>query len=529
MHRTLAPLALAVASLGCAGGGGDAPSIPLDAADDSTLDSTIDSALDIATDAPAGDDARPIFDATDDTASDAPPKPADVAQLTATSGWQIFPGGGYRYGPSILIEDDGSIDMFTCSPGAAGAWDFVRHRRSTDAGHTWSPDDVAIAPTKGTRDAYSACDPGAIKIGAYWYIGYTSTEDVRGTNNQLYLARASSPSGPYHKWDGSGWTGNPQPIVSYTGDASKYGIGEPSLVLQGKLYVYYSYVDAGNQTDLSIVDDPTVDDWPKHLVSKGHVIVRRPNAEDSTDVKFVDALGRFVGVSTYDRFGPNATIGAYQSFDGIVWEPGPFKGARVQPGAHNVGISGDANGHIVAGHPSFIAYAYQPPGKSWGDWPTYVDPVAITAVPYGATVGGGVSSIVSGTDWAWSGPRAWDGDLATVWSSDAHGAVAAAPESIFVDLGKAYSITGVTLIPRGKGLGFPVDFKVQTSTALDAWTDVPGESHVAVPNPGDAPLKLVFGTKVTGRYVRVAASKLGVDDLGNHYMQLAELVAEVVP
>jgi hypothetical protein len=468
-----------------------------------------------------------VVDGRGDTlgdASETKPPPPTVAQVTATSGWQIFPGGGYRYGPSIIV-DGADIHMWTCSPGASGAWDYVRYRKSTDGGHTWSADENAIVPTPGSRDAFSACDPGAIRIGAYWYVGYTSTEDSRGTNNQLYLARASSPNGPYEKWNGTGWGGNPQPIVTYSGDASKYGIGEPSLVLKDKLYVFYSYVDAGNQTDLSIADDPTDPNWPAHLVSKGHVITRRPNAEDSTDVKWADALGRFVAVCTYDRFGPNATIGVYQSYDGLVFEPTPFRGARVQPGAHNAGISGTPAGHLDVAKSNFVAYAYQPPGKSWGDWPTFVDPVTITLVPPGPAVGGAVSSLV-GDDWGWSGPRAWDGDPATLWSSTSHGATADASESIVIDLGRSLTVTGVAITPRAAGLAFPLDFRIEAATTADAFTLVPGETHVGYPKP-TAPVTLTFASKLTARWLRLTATKLGTDDFANHYLQLAELAAIV--
>ena len=521
-------------SIGCVGGcagAGDPPGATSGDDASSRFDAGADARDDTTdTTAPPGRDGGSIFDATDDAhakdaADDAPkPPPLDVVQIDATSGWQIFPGGGYRYGPSIVVEDDGSIEMFTCSPGSAGAWDYVRWRHSTDGGHTWSPDAIAVQPTPGTRDAFSACDPGAIKIGAYWYVGYTSTENPKGLQNHLYLARASSPGGPYEKWDGKGFGGAPQPIVTYTGDAAYYGVGEPSLVWNGKLYVYYTWADAtGGHTDLSIVDDPTAPDWPAHLVSKGHVIERRPNAEDSTDVKYVDALGRFVGVSTYDRFSPNATLGVYQSFDGIAWEPAPFRGARVQPGAHNAGISGDARGHLDPSKPSFVAYAYQPPGKSWGDWPTFVDPITVRAVPFGAPVGGGVSSIVGGAtgDWSWSGPRGWDGDEGTIVSSDGHGPTDVAEEWAFVDLGKPLPVKGLTIVPRGGGLGFPVDFSIQSGSPA-GWTDVPGEAQVGFARPSGKVVR-TFAAPVTTRYLRVHATRLGADDVGNHYLQLGEL------
>ena len=522
-----APVALAtiaaVAALDACATTSSSPGV--DVADGSVL--TGDAAVDALG---AGDGAAPSEGGASDAGADGfaqgdadagPPATPTLIELTGTTGWQIFPGGGYRYGPSILVEDDGTTHMWTCSPGANGAWDYVRYRKSTDGAHTWTPDVVALQPTAGTRDAFSACDPGAIKIGAYFYVGYTSTEDSRGTNNQLYVARATAAEGPYEKWNGTGWGGAPQPIVTYAGDASKYGIGEPSLVVAlGKLWVFHSYVDANGYTDVAVADDPTLPDWPAHLVRKGHVITRRANAEDSTDLKWVDALGRFVGVTTVDRFGPNATIGVYQSYDGLAFEPAPFKGARVQQGAHNAGISGNLTGHVDGKHPTFIAYAYQPATSSWGDWPTFVDPVALSTVPYGATVGGAVSSIV---DWNWSGPKLWDGDGQTLFSSVAHGATDVATETAAVDLGSSRTIAGVTITPRGAGYGFPVDFALETSDDGATWTAVPGEGHTAFANPGSTPVMRTFAAPVKARWLRLVATKLGADDNGGHYLQLAEL------
>lgn len=36
---------------------------------------------------------------------------------SAQDGWDIFTGSGYRYGPSIIINDDGSIDAWFAAPG----------------------------------------------------------------------------------------------------------------------------------------------------------------------------------------------------------------------------------------------------------------------------------------------------------------------------------------------------------------------------------------------------------------------------
>jgi len=419
--------------------------------------------------------------------------------------------------------------MWTCSPGANGAWDYVRYRHSTDGGHNWTADQIALSPTAGANDAFSTCDPGAVKIGAYYYVGYTSTKNSAGTQNELYLARSMAPGGPFEKWSGTGWGNAPVPIVTYPGDPTKYGIGEPSLVVQGgKLFVYYTDDDAtGNYTDLSTVDDPTANDWPSHLVAKGHVITHT-GAQDSIDVKYSDAFQRFVAVSTFDRFTSNSTIATYESTDGQTFVRSPFQGARVQQSAHNVGLSGDPSGHLTMGMQAFIAYAYQPNGFSWGNWPTFLDPVTLTLFPVGTTVGGGVSSIVGQTDWDWSGPKAWDGDGGSVFSSDSHGATDAATEWAFVDLGQSLKVSAVTLTPRTMGYGYPVDFSLQSSSDGANWADIPGAQFTGHP-PAMAPETLMLGAPVATRFVRVYATRLGADDNGTHYLQLAEISVSLAP
>lgn len=462
-------------------------------------------------------------------------QPNDLALLRARSGWQIFTGGTYRYGPSIVI-DGGTVHMWTCSPGTNNAWDYIRYRHSEDGGLTWSSDQVVLRPTAGSKDALAACDPGVIRIGESWYLAYTSTEDNRGTANELYVARANGPSGPFEKWNGKGWGGNPEPIVRYSGEPAQYGIGEPSLVLhQGRLYVYYTNIDRTNLTDVATVEAPVGEDWPARLKQRGHAITRRA-IEDSTDIKYVDALGRFIGVATVDRFGPNAGVAVYQSFDGLTFEPAPFKGTRLQHGAHNMGISGTPDGHVDTGAMNFIAYAYQPPGNTWGNWPTYLQPVQLSTTARGETVWGAASSIrgqgtgmdMTPGEWLWSAPRAWDGDPETAYSSRSN-AAATTEEWVFVDLGRAYRVGGAVLTPRRGGAGFPVDFSLQTSLDADAWTDVPGEAQTGFQNPGDAPVARTFGKPVMARYLRLRATRLAQAEAGAYALQLAELAATLLP
>jgi hypothetical protein len=289
----------------------------------------------------------------------------------------------YRYGPSIIMNGDGTGDAWFCAPSYNGSWDDIAHKQTADYGKTWTNDTVMLQATAGSRDALSNCDPGAIKFGGYYYIGYTSTEDSRGTDNQVYVARSTSPTGPFDKWNGSGWGGNPQPFVTYTDAAFAYGAGEPSFVIVGTtLYVYYSWNGTAadgspvTQTRVSTAD-PTNANWPGALTSRGVAIDKTAFAgSDSADVKYIDSLGKFVAVTTARRFGPSAYLQFWESTDGLSFHPSNIKAGYSRPYLHNAGLSGDATGHIDASSThNFVAYAF---GPIWADWDTYENPITYT-------------------------------------------------------------------------------------------------------------------------------------------------------
>lgn len=41
-----------------------------------------------------------------------------LKSITAGDGWTVYDGGVYRYGPSMIINDDGSMDAYFAAPGA---------------------------------------------------------------------------------------------------------------------------------------------------------------------------------------------------------------------------------------------------------------------------------------------------------------------------------------------------------------------------------------------------------------------------
>jgi len=329
---------------------------------------------------------------------------AGEVSITASEGWVIFDptkdGQAYRYGPSIIVNDDGSIDAWFASPGGPGAdgihqWDWIRHKRSADGGRTWGPETVVLRPTEGSHDRMSVCDPGVVRFGGWYYLGVTAVEDPEGNCNEVFVARARTPEGPYEKWDGRGWGGSPEPIVAFTTPANAWGAGEPSFVLKdGTLYLYYTWwiTVPGephlNQTRVATApaDDPN---WPAELTYRG-VAFDREEGEDSADVKYVDALGRFVQVASAKRMSAEAYLLYRESEDGIHWGPPSRVTGPIEAWCHNAGISGTAEGHLRVEDANFVAYAYSRETKvNWAFWYTQLNPVEVLARGAGSGSGPG--------------------------------------------------------------------------------------------------------------------------------------------
>ncbi len=318
------------------------------------------------------------------------PAPVFAVVLGSTSeGWNIYDPtseqgtANYRYGPSMILNEDNSIDMWTCSPGSGDhVWDYIRYKHSSDNGVTWGPEIVALQPTAGSVDSKSTCDPGVVKFGGYYYMAYTSTLNVFGMDNDIFVARATMPEGPYEKWNGSGWGGNPQPFIEFD-DAliDTYGAGEPSLVVKDDtLYIYYTWMSRdpvtgkpNHQTRL-LTASTTDANWPGNTVYRGIAIERGAEGEDSTDHKYVPSMGKFIALSTAKRFGPFSYLKLYESVDGLHYTPATLPKNYINTFAHNAGITGNERGHFITTQNNRVAYAY---GTNWGYWYTSMNPISL--------------------------------------------------------------------------------------------------------------------------------------------------------
>ena len=284
---------------------------------------------------------------------------------------------GYRYGPSIMYYADGSSDAWFSCNGNLGEWDWVTTMHSAD-GITFGSERAVLTPNPDSRDVFSCCDPGAVYFGGYYYVGYTSTIESTnsGVNNNVFVARSRTAAGPYEKWNGSGWGGDPEPIVYYDEYDLKYGAGEPSMVVvDDVLYLYYTW-SCPESESVRVATSDTAEDWPARLTYRGEAFSRSGN--DSMDVAYVEDAGKFIGITTQNRFSENSGIAVAESDDGIHFTKTDVVCEEMYQYCHNCGISRRPDGHIQLKDNVVIGYAFSNGGRdNWGQWATAFQPVKL--------------------------------------------------------------------------------------------------------------------------------------------------------
>ena len=63
-------------------------------------------------------------------------------------------GKGYRYGPSIIKDEEGLINIWMSSPGNNSTeWDYIRYINGYDR-TDWSGEEVVLRPTKYSQDQF---------------------------------------------------------------------------------------------------------------------------------------------------------------------------------------------------------------------------------------------------------------------------------------------------------------------------------------------------------------------------------------
>ncbi len=296
----------------------------------------------------------------------------------------------YRYGPALIRYNNNHLHFWACSEGdeEQGIADFIRYKHSTNGGVTWSEETIALSATPGSEDGTAVCDPNVIKVGGYYYMAYTATDDIGATgglNNHVFVARSTSPDRNYQKWNGSGWGGNPKAILRYTGLANRWGLGEPNMIVKGNtLYLYYTENQGTPKTRVATTAINNAN-WPGNLTDRGYAIANRDFKEDQTAVKYLPEVNRFIAMAIGNRFSTNSYVHVWQSSDGLRFQPITNDNitANIQPTAHNLGMSGNFLGQSQMGASEYIAYAYTGPSGEWGRWNTWLNKISITGAGWG--------------------------------------------------------------------------------------------------------------------------------------------------
>lgn len=118
--------------------------------------------------------------------------------------------------------------------------------------------------------------------------------------------------------------------------------------------------------------------------------------------------------------------------------------------------------------------------------------------------------------------KAVDGNNSTFWSSTPTDA-STAVQWLYVDAGSIRTIKQIRLKPRSNGFGFPLDFKFQYSYDASSWYDIPGLSYKNYSNPGDLEQTFAIRNPVDARYIRLYATKVGMDNVGENLVQMDEI------
>ncbi|MDO4197836.1 MAG: hypothetical protein Q4D13_02450 [Erysipelotrichaceae bacterium] len=305
---------------------------------------------------------------------------SSVIDVTISEDYETIysPGGnkGYRYGPSIMKHDDGTIDMWMSRPGNNSTmWDYISYRHYD--GNSWSSEEIVLTPTPGSKDQCSCCDPGVIYFDGYYYLAYTGTysSELNGANNSAFVARSKYPDGPYEKWNGSSWGGSPEPIIEYDNDPNYWGIGEVSFVSDGEdLFIYYSFI---NDVEISVrlCKADLVEDWPLTIREKGSVSDR--DTIDSYDIVYDENLKTYIAFTIKDRMSEISSLEILTSSNGKNFEKVCTVKGNIMDYAHNMGIMKDESGHINSSDTLTIGYAY---GKNWGSWSMILQDININLI-----------------------------------------------------------------------------------------------------------------------------------------------------
>jgi hypothetical protein len=189
----------------------------------------------------------------------APPTPSFTADA-----------GIYQYAPSIIQDEPGSRYILYCTnttPYVVRDSIGLRKARRVGTAWLWGEETIALHPEGEGWDSVHVCDPDMVRgtfIGAgetwSWMMVYLGCDTLDNTHNQVGLAFARSPEGPWHRFSAN-------PVVAYPSYDRWWGAGQPSVVSldrRGIVRLFYTRGDAGGtrmmmrDMDLTRLDAPVI-------------------------------------------------------------------------------------------------------------------------------------------------------------------------------------------------------------------------------------------------------------------------------
>lgn len=312
-------------------------------------------------------------------------------------------GYTYGYAPSI-IEDQGVYHMFYCSTGDGIGFDTIRYSSSFD-GRVWSTPTYALT-TSDTVNERATCDPSVVRYdagdGPYYYLFYSGNKP--GYETVMLVARSASIAGPYAKLTDRGtWEVQPTDpkIIIFPKNSAPpgvYGAGQQTVVVKdGVLHSWYMDDTATYPPTAAyrIYHTSTTDpkNWPTAVQTNVQTL--------SVDVKYDAAQQQYVMYDVSGPHAPQASLVRRYSSDGVNWSSGssfcsPACGVAW---SHNIGVSGDREGHVVPGRVLVVF------GAPYDLASGYNNDCAISGAPYCWgywDLYGGMLNLGSAELWGWS-------------------------------------------------------------------------------------------------------------------------------
>lgn len=183
----------------------------------------------------------------------------------------------YNYCPTMMMEGTSTMHIWYCGNKTSGnVTDYIMYRKgtlTTDGKWTFGEKQIALSPSNNPEwDSRHVCDPSVIKgnfnlkgTNYSYLMAYLGCISSDCTVNQVGLAVANSPEGPWIRVQNTPFI-NYETSTDYGSDGNKFwGYGQPSLVSvdkEGKVMLFYTKgIKLGTFTyleewDLTNLDNP---------------------------------------------------------------------------------------------------------------------------------------------------------------------------------------------------------------------------------------------------------------------------------